>query len=126
MATGGDTTLDPSRQSDQLRREGSLANRNRSSSPVNASRHHPEPVPNQHCRPTAPNGQTVMPLTTATIGEPVEALTVARTIRTRLLAVPARIVNRSGTLTLRAPARWPWADLFHRRLTTIRALPAPT
>ena len=62
---------------------------------------------------------------TATIGEPVEALTVARTIRTRLLAVPGRIVNRSGTLTLRAPARWPWADLFHRRLTTIRALPAP-
>jgi hypothetical protein len=63
---------------------------------------------------------------TATIGEPVEALTVARTVRTRLLAVPGRIVNRSGTLTLRAPARWPWADLFNRRLTTIRALPAPT
>jgi hypothetical protein len=63
---------------------------------------------------------------TATIGEPVESLTVARTVRTRLLAVPARIVNRSGTLTLRAPARWPWADLFCRRLTTIRALPAPT
>lgn len=63
---------------------------------------------------------------TATIGEPVESLTVARTIRTRLLALPGRIVNRSGTLTLRAPARWPWADLFHRRLTTIRALPAPT
>jgi hypothetical protein len=63
---------------------------------------------------------------TATIGEPVESLTVARTIRTRLLAVPGRIVNRSGTLTMRAPARWPWADLFHRRLTTIRALPAPT
>jgi Transposase DDE domain group 1 len=62
---------------------------------------------------------------TATIGEPVESLTVARTIRTRLLAVPARIVNRSGTLTLRTPARWPWADLFNRRLTTIRALPAP-
>lgn len=63
---------------------------------------------------------------TATIGEPVESLTVARTVRTRLLALPARIVNRSGTLTLRAPARWPWADLFRRRLTTIRALPAPT
>ena len=63
---------------------------------------------------------------TATIGEPVEALTVARTVRARLLAVPGRIVNRSGTLTLRAPARWPWADLFHRRLATIRALPAPT
>lgn len=63
---------------------------------------------------------------TATIGAPVEALTVARTVRTRLLAVPGRIVNRSGTLTLRGPARWPWADLFNRRLTTIRALPAPT
>ena len=63
---------------------------------------------------------------TATIGEPVESLTVARTVRTRLLAVPARIVNRSGTLTLRAPTRWPWADLFRRRLTTIRALPSPT
>ena len=62
---------------------------------------------------------------TATIGEPVEALTVARTVRTHILAVPARIVNRSGTLTLRAPARWPWADLFARRLATIRALPAP-
>lgn len=63
---------------------------------------------------------------TATIGQPVESLTVARTVRTRLLAVPGRIVNRSGTPTLRAPARWPWANLFHQRLTTIRALPAPT
>jgi len=63
---------------------------------------------------------------TATIGEPVESLTVARTVRRRLLAVPARIVNRSGTPTLRAPARWPWADLFNRRLATIRALRAPT
>ena len=27
MTTGGNTTLDPSRQSDQLRREGSLANK---------------------------------------------------------------------------------------------------
>jgi Transposase DDE domain group 1 len=62
---------------------------------------------------------------TATIGQPVEALTVARTVRTRLLAVPARIVNRSGTLTFRGPARWPWADLFSRRLATIRALPVP-
>jgi hypothetical protein len=62
---------------------------------------------------------------TATIGEPVEVLTVARTVRTRLLTVPRRIVNRSGTPTLRGPARWPWADLFIRRLATIRALPIP-
>jgi hypothetical protein len=63
---------------------------------------------------------------TATIGGPVEALTVARTVRVQLVAVPGRIVNRSGRLTLRLPARWPWADLFSRRLTTIRALPALT
>jgi Transposase DDE domain group 1 len=62
---------------------------------------------------------------TATIGTPVKALTVARTVRTQLLAVPARIVNRSGTRTLRGPSRWPWADQFTRRLATIRALPAP-
>jgi hypothetical protein len=62
---------------------------------------------------------------TATIGEPVESLAVARTVRTRIPAVPGRIVNPSGTLTLRAPARWPWADQFTRRLATIRALPAP-
>jgi hypothetical protein len=64
---------------------------------------------------------------TATIGQPlpVDRLTVARTVRFQLLAIPARLVNRSGTLTLRAPARWPWAQLFTRRLATIRALPNP-
>lgn len=64
---------------------------------------------------------------TATIGSdvPVERLTVARTVRFQLLAIPARLVNRSGTLTLRAPARWPWAELFQYRLHLIRALPAP-
>lgn len=63
---------------------------------------------------------------TATIGRPVDALTVARTVRTQLVAVPARIVNRSGRLTLRLPARWPWANRFTTRLDAIRALPAPT
>ena len=63
---------------------------------------------------------------TATIGEPVEALTVARTLRVQLVAVPARIVNRSGRLILRLPARWPWAHRFTARLQTIRALPVPT
>jgi hypothetical protein len=64
---------------------------------------------------------------TATIGQPtpVDRLTVARTVRFQLLAIPARLVNRAGTLTLRAPARWPWAQLFNRRLAAIRALPAP-
>jgi len=50
--------------------------------------------------------------------------TVAATIRTRYLAIPARLVNRSGTPTLRGPARWPWATHFARALETLRALPA--
>jgi hypothetical protein len=64
---------------------------------------------------------------TATIGQPgsVDRLTVARTVRLQLLAIPGRLINRSGTPTLRTPARWPWRQLFTRRLETIRALPAP-
>jgi Transposase DDE domain group 1 len=64
---------------------------------------------------------------TATIGEtaPPDQLTVARTTRRRLIDIPGRLVNRSGVLTLRGPSPWPWAQLFNRRLATIRALPAP-
>jgi hypothetical protein len=62
----------------------------------------------------------------ATIGQPPDALTVARTIRVQLVAVPGRVVNRSGRLTLRLPARWPWATQFTTRLEAIRALPIPT
>jgi hypothetical protein len=62
---------------------------------------------------------------TATIGQPVQRLTVARTVRLQLLAIPARLVNRSGAIVLRAPARWPWAHLFDRRLAAIRALSGP-
>lgn len=58
----------------------------------------------------------------ATMGEPVEALTVAASVRKRLFAVPARLVNRSGRLVLRAPAHWPWSGLFLRRLGALRAL----
>ncbi len=49
-----------------------------------------------------------------------------RTRRTRLIALPAVIVNRSGRMLLRLPARWPWAEQFHTALNTIRALPAPS
>jgi hypothetical protein len=61
---------------------------------------------------------------TVTIGlpRPVDQLTVARTVRTCLVAVPARLVNRAGTLTLRGPAGWPWAGWFTRRLACLRAL----
>jgi hypothetical protein len=53
-------------------------------------------------------------------------LVVARTTRTRLLAVPGRLVNHAGQLTLRLPTHWPWADLFTRILDTLRATPAAT
>jgi Transposase DDE domain group 1 len=61
---------------------------------------------------------------TTTIGEPAPAdhQIVARTIRTRLIAVPGRLVNRSGTPILRGPLNWPWAQHFTRRLAAIRAL----
>lgn len=62
---------------------------------------------------------------TANLGDvtPDDQLTVARTIRTRLIALPGRIVNRSGQHTLRLPTRWPWADAFLRALARLRAIP---
>src|SRR5439155_11678409 len=62
---------------------------------------------------------------TVTVGtkSPVRELIVARTVRTQLIAVPARLVNRAGTPTLRGPLRWPWAGWFTRRLAALRALP---
>ena len=65
---------------------------------------------------------------TATLGQPgpVDRLTVARTLRVRLITVPGRLVNRAGTTTLRGPAGWPWASWFTGRLERLRALaPAP-
>jgi len=61
---------------------------------------------------------------TTTLGQshPVDRLTVARTVRTHLIAVPARLVNKAGTMVLRGPAHWPWAQLFIRRLERLRAL----
>ena len=49
-----------------------------------------------------------------------------RTRRTRLVALAAVLVNRSGTPTLRYPARWPWQTQFHTNLNALRALPEPS
>jgi hypothetical protein len=57
---------------------------------------------------------------------PDDQLTVTRTVRTRLLALPGRLVNRSGRRVLRLPARWPWATTFARTLDQLRALPLLT
>ena len=65
---------------------------------------------------------------TARLGDihPAEQLTVTRTIRTRLLGLPGRLVNRTGRRTLRLPARWPWAATFNTALDPIRSLPLIT
>jgi Transposase DDE domain group 1 len=65
---------------------------------------------------------------TAAIGElgPDGQLTVARTVRARLLTLPGRLVNRAGRWILRLPARWPWAQQFLAALTRLRALPLRT
>ena len=53
-------------------------------------------------------------------------LIVARTIRTRLVAISGRIVNRAGRPTLRLPINWPWKKAFTTALDTLRTLrPAP-
>jgi hypothetical protein len=65
---------------------------------------------------------------TATLGNirVDDQLIVTRTIRTRLLAIPGRLVNRAGRQTLRLPTHWPWATQFSRALDTLRTLlPAP-
>jgi hypothetical protein len=62
---------------------------------------------------------------TATLGEitPDEQLVVARTIRTKFLSVPGRLVSPGGRPTLRAPLEWPWAKAFEQALDLLRALP---
>lgn len=67
---------------------------------------------------------------TAALGDLVEdheTLVVARTLRTRYFALPARLVNRSGRPTLRMPTHWPWASRFTEALANVRAVAfAPT
>jgi hypothetical protein len=63
---------------------------------------------------------------TAMVGQahPTDELTVVATLRARLICVPGRLVNRSGTPLLRGPLHWPWQRQFDRALANIRALPA--
>ena len=62
---------------------------------------------------TAPLGRT----------HPTRQLTVAATIRNRLLTVPGRLVNHSGRHRLRLPLNWPWQNTFTTALQRIRNLP---
>jgi hypothetical protein len=60
--------------------------------------------------------------TTTITGQPN---TTHKTRRTRIITLPATIVNHAGKMGLRFPARWPWTNQFQQMLKTIRALPAP-
>ncbi len=62
---------------------------------------------------------------TAMLGEitPAEHLVVARTVRTRFVSIPGRLVSPGGRPILRAPLEWPWAKAFQRALELLRALP---
>src|SRR3954451_12011412 len=55
-----------------------------------------------------------------------DQLVVARSIRTRLLALPGRLVNRCGRPTLRMPSNWPWALPFLNALNALRHLQPAT
>jgi hypothetical protein len=48
-----------------------------------------------------------------------------KTLRRRVLAVPARLVRHARQLLLRLPRRWPWADHLIAGLSHLRALPGP-
>ena len=50
-------------------------------------------------------------------------LTVAATLRRRLICVPGRLVNHSQRHILRLPADWPWAHTFTAALNRLRNLP---
>ena len=62
---------------------------------------------------------------TARLGRahPAGQLTVAATIRNRLLTVAGRLVNHSHRHRLRLPLNWPWANTFTTALGHIRNLP---
>jgi hypothetical protein len=56
---------------------------------------------------------------------PGQTIRTARTLRRRLLTIPARLTTTARRTTLRMPARWPWAADFLAALARLRALPPP-
>ncbi len=63
---------------------------------------------------------------TTLIGLPDTVIPTARTLRRRLLTVPGRITRTARQVTLRMPARWPWATQFLTALEHLSAVPALT
>jgi len=62
---------------------------------------------------------------TTHLGDPAtrDQLVVTATIRTQLISIPGRLVNRAGRTTLRLPANWPWARRYARILNRLRLIP---
>ena len=56
---------------------------------------------------------------------PDQTIRTARTLRRRLLTIPARLARHGRTTRLRMPTRWPWAHDFLAALARLRALPPP-
>ena len=54
---------------------------------------------------------------------PTRQLTVAATVRNRLLSLPGRFVNYSGRHILRLPLNWPWKHTFTTALQHLHNLP---
>jgi hypothetical protein len=65
---------------------------------------------------------------TARLGDlhPAGRLTVTSTIRSQVLTIPGRLVNRAGRIVLRLPENWPWSGQFTTALARVRALPFVT
>ncbi|MGH2822092.1 MAG: IS1380 family transposase, partial [Thermoleophilaceae bacterium] len=61
---------------------------------------------------------------TQLLGLPDTTVRAARTLRRRLLAIPARLTRHARGWTLHLPARWPWHGDYITALNRIRALPA--
>jgi len=48
-----------------------------------------------------------------------------KTLRLTIIAVPARLIDRSRQLRLRMPTGWPWADAIEHALAAFARIPAP-
>ncbi len=62
---------------------------------------------------------------TQAIGLPSSTTRTSRTMRRRLLALPARLTHSARIWTLHLPARWPWQHDFLAALERLRAIPPP-
>ena len=63
---------------------------------------------------------------TAILGLGESRITQHRTIRSRYLAIPGRLVTHARRWRLRLPAAWPWRERFLAAIGRLRALPALT